>query len=282
MQLTYRSAAEYSLDELVDLLNRGFEGYVVNVTFSLAALLSMLTRDSVDLGLSRVAEANGKSVAVGLIARRGWTVRLAAMGVASEIRGQGVGRGLMDHFLETLPSLGYQRMLLEVIEQNPPAVNLYERVGFRLGRRLVSFQREATTPDEQPPNLSEQLTVTQIDPATVAARLTVDHLADLPWQLSGSSIMVDGPPSHALSTGQGMILISDPSQPVVTIRSIFVEPQHRGQGVATQLVAAVLAKRPEKKWMVPALCPEELSPIFINNGFTRQDLSQFQMSQPLD
>ena len=49
-----KSALEFSIPVLADLLTRGFEGYFVPIAISDVALLTMVRRDGVDLSSSRV------------------------------------------------------------------------------------------------------------------------------------------------------------------------------------------------------------------------------------
>lgn len=283
--ISFRPAIEYPLENLAEILNRGFEGYFVNVNFNRTAILSVLTRDSVDLTLSAVVEAGSKPVAVALIARRGWSARLAAMGVVTEARAHGYGKRLLNHLFDSLSSQGLREFNLEVIEQNTPAIGLYEKAGFAKGRRLVSLNREAeASSDSHVPKGGSTLPegLEEVDVAEVARYLTADSLPNLPWQLSGTNLMVSGPPSHAYQRGENFIVISDPTQPTIAVRTIFVHPNERRQGRGTELLASVLAAFPDRKWAVPALCPEEISPVFTCNGFQLGELSQIQMSKTLD
>ena len=88
-----KPASSYPLLEIADLLTRGFEGYLVPIQIDEAALLPMLRRDSIDLSASRVLLKEGKPIGVALIARRGWTSRLAAMGIVSNSRCGGAWSG---------------------------------------------------------------------------------------------------------------------------------------------------------------------------------------------
>ena len=88
-------ASNYPLPDLVQILNRGFEDYFVPIQFNTTTFLNMLRKDGIDLTASRVLIADDQPCGIALIARRGWTSRLAAMGIAKEIARQ--GRRLMVH-----------------------------------------------------------------------------------------------------------------------------------------------------------------------------------------
>ena len=51
--------------------------------------------------------------------------------VASQARGQGIGSGLFQQLLDFAQSKNYQRIRLDVIDENPKAKRLYEKLGFK-------------------------------------------------------------------------------------------------------------------------------------------------------
>jgi len=57
---------------------------------------------------------------------------LRTLGVFLEHRGKGIGRMLIDKFIEQGIELGYHRLRLTVRANNIPAIKLYESVGFRI------------------------------------------------------------------------------------------------------------------------------------------------------
>src|SRR5512138_1986922 len=122
-------ASNYPLPDLVKILNRSFEAYFVPIQFDTVAFLGMLRRDGIDLTASRVLQADGQPCGIALIARRGWVSRLAAMGIAREIRGKGAGTWFMEELICEARRRGELEMVLEVIEQNEPAVKLYQKSG---------------------------------------------------------------------------------------------------------------------------------------------------------
>src|SRR6185369_5044795 len=137
-----KPASEFPIPEIAELLTRGFEGYFVPIQITPAVLLTMLRRDSIDLNESRVLHRDGEPIGVALIARRGWTSRLAAMGIVSDARHGGAGTFGMQQLINEARTRGDHEMLLEVIEQNTAGVKLYQKVGFEIVRRLVGYKLE--------------------------------------------------------------------------------------------------------------------------------------------
>lgn len=76
--------------------------------------------DDVDVGLAFGAAYEGKPGCGGLF----------GMWVDASARGTGTGDALVQAVIDWAIERGYERLVLEVAEQNPPAIRLYERMGF--------------------------------------------------------------------------------------------------------------------------------------------------------
>lgn len=266
---------DHELQEAIDVINLGFSDYFVHIELTLPTFFNMVRTDGIDLGWSRMIHLDGRAVGGALIARRGWTSRLAAMCLSPASRGRGVGRAAMDLLLAEASSRGDHSMVLEVIEQNTPAVSLYKKCGFKVDRRLVSFEGSFTTAMELP-------VLQEIDIRDVARLVTLHGLENLPWQISTESLAQINPPSRAYQLGEAMIVISNPAVDQIAIRSILVPAESRRQGQATRLLQALTAYIPGKKWLIPAVFPEEMSGFFERAGFKHGKLSQFQMSSKIE
>jgi GNAT superfamily N-acetyltransferase len=142
-------------------------------------------------------------------------------------------------------------------------------------RRLVSYiRRDAVelTPDE----------LEEMDIRALAALIAQHGYPDLPWQLSAETIALMTPPARAYQCEQSYLLISDPGEMHVVIWSLLVEADARGQAFGVDILKAVIAHHPGHTWHVPAIYPEEMSAVFEQAGFTREELSQWQMRLPFE
>jgi len=274
MTADYRSVVDHGIDRTAELASQGFADYWVPLTLSGAGLLSMVRQDSVDLAASRIILDRDRPVGVVLIARRGWTSRLAAMAVIPEARGLGVGGACVLHLLAEARARGERAMTLEVIEQNTGAARLYERCGFRIARRLVGYLGS-------PPIAASAPALEEADLREVAGALVAHGPPDLPWQLSGETLAQAGPPGVAYRGEDAWIALSDPAAPTVTIRALVTAPHARRRGAASALVRAVMARHPDRQWRVPAIWPEELGALWEGIGLQRERLSQWQMTTVL-
>ncbi|HEY0943987.1 MAG TPA: GNAT family N-acetyltransferase [Opitutaceae bacterium] len=279
MKLSFLSLAEYGLERAADVLTRGFADYFVRIPFSAAALLQLARTDSVDLSESRVVLREGAAVGAALIARRGWTSRLAGMSLVPEARRQGVGRATILHLLAEAEARGERAMVLEVIEQNAPAVALYQACGFRSVRRLVGFAHGRETEQAVAGVAAERLE--EVDLRAMAAVVAAAGVPDLPWQLAAETIAHLTPPSAAFRLADAWVAVSDVAMAEVAIRGLAVAGGEPLAAPGTALLRALLAQYPGKRWQMKAIWPEELGGVFAHAGFARTELSQWQMLRRL-
>ena len=270
MTISYQPAAQFSFAILSRLINSAFTGYVGGlVQFTPELLVNFLVQGGVNLNLSIVAVRDEEPAGIAMIARRGWTSRVAMMGVAQEMQNQGIGRRLMQVAIDQARAREDRTLTLEVIEQNPRAVHLYESLGFRSLRRLTGYNGESLT--------GETLPIEPVDVAEVARRITAWAAPDLPWPCSGESLIAFGAPSVGCQICDCFAAISKPEAPRIVIRGLAVPPQQQRQGWGTRVVSALLAAFPDRQWHVSATSPEEFGRLFTANGFTLDTINQFQM-----
>ncbi|HSS50440.1 MAG TPA: GNAT family N-acetyltransferase, partial [Thermoanaerobaculia bacterium] len=94
--LAAHPVAECTSEEVAIAVNRGFEGYFVPLAFTAQSYERRFRSEHLDPFASRVYSQDGSPAGALLIARRGWTSRVAAMGIAPEFRGRGVGRRILE------------------------------------------------------------------------------------------------------------------------------------------------------------------------------------------
>jgi ribosomal protein S18 acetylase RimI-like enzyme len=270
MSLDVKPASDYPLPDLTQLLNLSFENYLVPVTFNLSQFLTMIRKDSVGLSASRVLLVDEQPAGIALIARRGWTSRLAAMGIVQGQRSQGAGLRFMRTLIDEARERNDHAMVLEVIEQNEYAVKLYQKCGFQSVRRLIGLLRKDAKD-------KAGTALTEIDLREAGSLISQHGLADLPWQLAGETIAHMNPPARAFRNGPALVVTSNPNAEHVVIWSLLVEPQARGQQLGVEMLKSVIANHPGKTWHVPAIFPEEFGRLFERAGFEMEELTQWQM-----
>ena len=156
-------ACALPLAELAELFTAGYEGYFTPIRVDEPTLRFMVDAWDIDLTRSRAIPGVG----VCNLAVRGETGWIGGLGVVPARRRHGVGRALMEAVLAEAPPL----VTLEVIEQNEPAIRLYEDLGFERTRVLEVWTL---------PEIAE-VEARRADPQPLGQR-------DLPWQRADSSL----------------------------------------------------------------------------------------------
>ncbi len=263
-------AYKFTIEELCALFNDAFKAYVGGeIQFNPERFYQFCSSQTIHLSLSRVLVYQGQMQGIALIARRGWSSRLVAMGMRSELRHQGFGFKFMQALIQEVRDRQDKVFELEVIEQNPAAVKLYEKVGFVTLRRLVSAKFSGKTVDST--RLLETVDI------ALAARFLASFDDDLPWQMGAFNLMNLGEPNRAYQLGNAFAIISSPEAEAVRLIFLGVSPRYRRRGEARALWKALVSRHPNKNWSFPALCPEESFGFFERQGFERDTLSQFHM-----
>jgi ribosomal protein S18 acetylase RimI-like enzyme len=276
--LTARPVADCTAEDVVAALTRGFEGYLVPLRFTPQAYERRFRSEDLDPYASRVWLRDGEPVGVLLLVRRGWRSRVAGMGFAPEVRGQGLGRQAL---LETIREAKERRertLFLEVFEQNAPAVHLYTGLGFQTMRRLVGYRRDAGEAAESADRLEE------IDPLDFARAAARDGEPDLPWMLTPETLSAITWPARAFRLGEHAYgLIPDSAAEKLVLTALVVSREHRRQGWGTRLVRALDAAFPGRPWSIPPIVPEELAPgFFASLGWGGWEINQLEMRLELD
>lgn len=271
MPLEFISVSDFGLRQTAELMTHGFADYLVKVSATEAVLCSMARADSVDFAYSLVVRLDSEPVGAALIARRGWTSRLAGMAVVPTARGKGVGRALVERLIGESRARGDRQLVLEVIEQNTTAVRLYETTGFKRVRRLIGFAGQASSGLSLVPELAE------MDLRAVAAAMIREGAVNWPWQLSGETIAQLTPPSAGYALDGAWLALSNLAGPTVSIRALVVEGEPRREERAARLLQAAMALHPGREWRMGALWPEELGDWMLRAGLARQAMSQWQM-----
>jgi ribosomal protein S18 acetylase RimI-like enzyme len=176
--LTFHPADRHTFDELSALLTRAYTGYSVPVQIDAAGFESMVNTYDIDLTASRVGVVGGAPVALALLGVRGHRGWIGGMGVVPARRGQGVGTAVMRAVINSARARALRSIDLEVLTNNTPAAQIYERLGFKRRRILDTWTRESDSTFPMPPRDT-------VEPLDVAGCLSVFeelHAVTPPWQ----------------------------------------------------------------------------------------------------
>jgi ribosomal protein S18 acetylase RimI-like enzyme len=276
--ISKRPVAACTAAQVADALTRSFEGYVVPVNVSAEAYERRFRPENVDPFASYAYFRENRPVAVVLVARRDWTSRIAAMAVAPEARGKGLGKRIMRGVIGEAVERGDRSVVLEVFEHNTPAVKLYEGLGFEPLRRLVGYHHG---PGGAAPDGAD--TLAELDPLDLAHIVAREGEANLPWMLAAETLSGSVSPARAFHLDhRAYVLIGNPDADVISLSALVVPRANRHNGWGTSLMQALLATHPDKAWSIPQIVPEELAPeFFARCGWELMDTNQLEMGLDL-
>jgi ribosomal protein S18 acetylase RimI-like enzyme len=268
-------AHELPLAEQAAIFNQAFAGYLAgSIELDPAAFAGFLCAQGADLCYSRFVRKKGKLLAFGFINRTGKISRLAAMGTIPEARRTGAAAQLLSHLLMEAEARGDEAMVLEVFEQNLPAVALYRQQRFHEVTRLFGWRGRSKGAATKVNQLQE------ISPLVAAQMASAMEFPTLPWQISRYAVP-KLPAAHAFCRNDVSIVVGSTEAQPIRLHGFF---GYDGQDWKRlrDLAAAVLGTFPQKEFFAPAIFPEQFgTEIFQPLGFAREPLNQFLMRRDL-
>jgi ribosomal protein S18 acetylase RimI-like enzyme len=136
------------IGDITACMNAAFANYEIPIQWTEETLLQKMRIEDIDLSLSAGAFDNGKLAGVILMGadeengtRRVWD---GGTGVAPGYRGQKLTEKMFAYVLPLLRQSGAKLMLLEVLENNTGAYNIYEKLGCTPTRLLHAYKGNIT------------------------------------------------------------------------------------------------------------------------------------------
>jgi ribosomal-protein-alanine N-acetyltransferase len=137
MTVTLVHGCADDLDSVMDIMSAAFpKRYGEAWTRSQCA--GILPMTGVKLVLAR--DGDGKSLGFSLYRTIADDSELLLLAVDPEVQGRGIGKSLLEHFVNDSGSNGARRIHLEVRDGNP-ATRLYEKAGFEQVNRRRNYYR---------------------------------------------------------------------------------------------------------------------------------------------
>jgi len=142
--MRYKTLENLSIKTLSSLFNHAFADYFVNIELTAEILKEKIQAEDIKLNKSvgafsdkkpvgfifhAVREINGEKVAYN-----------AGKGVLPEFRGNGLTKKMYNFLLPVLDRDGVKKIVLEVMEQNTPAIKTYSGLGFKKTSNLECFK----------------------------------------------------------------------------------------------------------------------------------------------
>ncbi len=233
--------SNFTIADLTAAYNQTRVDYLVPMPMTPARLAEYIRLYDVDLAHSWVAVEGGETLGLAMLGVRPGRTWVTRLGVLPGSRRRGTGQALLAALLESTRSLGCPRAILEVIEGNTPAQQLFRKVGFRETRPLLILRRPPGAPAREPAGEASWL-----DASAALARL--DALATrLPWTNERESYLnagdMQGVQVDLGAQGQGWLVFRRESAQL----SHFGLHTMRGEpaAVAAALLAHLYCRFPE-------------------------------------
>ena len=142
--MVVKALLQTPFEEITECFNEAFSDYFLPFHAEAHYLKRRWQASGVDYSLSFGAFARNRLVGILITASGEWldekTAYIAATGVVPNFRNQGIARRLFETALPVYRSNGMRQSILEVMEENLRAIDIYQKTGYRINRKLLSFQ----------------------------------------------------------------------------------------------------------------------------------------------
>ena len=150
-------ASTFSYEELTEAYNQTRVDYIVPMPMNAAKLQEYVETYDVDLEASAVVIDDAQILALGMLGvreNRAWITRL---GVVRSNRRQGVGWALVTYLIEQARQKNADYIVIEVIDDNLPALSLFAKKGFKPVRELLVLRRPPGSLKIKPPDAKVEM-----------------------------------------------------------------------------------------------------------------------------
>ncbi len=243
MSVTVNSAERAPLSLLTLLWNEGFSDYYVPMQLRPDRFGALIERESISLADSFVALDEGEPVGFVLTGLRFQAGRVVGFDGGTAIlpsaRGKGIGKLLMQRFVDHLQTVGVELAVLTVVSKNQNAIGLYKRLGFSSIRELVCMRSIMVDPLVR--SGVPGLLIRKVLPIEVGHLATDCYLRRPEWQNDESSYKLQHASALVAELGGRTVgyAIYQEAQPVL-LHQLGVLPEYRKRGIGSHLLQAVL------------------------------------------
>jgi ribosomal protein S18 acetylase RimI-like enzyme len=243
--------------QVFDAFMEAFADYAMDATGTTEERMTLrMQKNAVDYDLSPGVYDGDRLVGFTLIGIDAWggclTAYDAGTGIVPDFRKQGWARKMFDHALPTLRDRGVDRFVLEVLQQNEPAIKAYRKSGFETVRELRCLIADVETLRA----LSDESNV-RIEPIDARRFHTLTNAADWVPSFENRFSVVDAIPDHVTILGawrgEECIGAIAYSPPLNWLLSLLVRRDARRQGIGRALVRHLAHHVPEAATRLTAI-----------------------------
>ncbi|MFV0394353.1 MAG: GNAT family N-acetyltransferase [Coprobacillaceae bacterium] len=144
--ILYKTLETTSLEVLHQTFIEAFSDYQIKMNLPFYKFQQMLMRREYDASLSIGAFKDDELVGFTLTGLRNWNNQITAYNISTAVvpayRKKGITSTIFTTIKEMLEKKGVKQYLLEVLDTNEPAINLYQKQGFSIQREFICLQME--------------------------------------------------------------------------------------------------------------------------------------------
>lgn len=159
-------ASQFTIEELTQAYNQTRVDYLVPMPMNAARLASYVKTYDVNMehswvALDETAPEEERMLGLAMLGVRPGRTWVTRLGVLPNRRRRGTGEALMGALIDSTRQLGRPTAVLEVIQGNEPAHQLFRKVKFQETRTLTVLRRAPAEPKTEPPGKVDWLTGTE-------------------------------------------------------------------------------------------------------------------------
>jgi ribosomal protein S18 acetylase RimI-like enzyme len=237
---------EYSESEILEAHNEAFSDYEIPMHISLDSFKYLNLRRGVRYDLSLGAVSEEKLVGFIINAIDTWEGKLTAYdcgtGVIPSFRERGIGNQIFSELVPLLQKEKVEQYLLEVIQSNTAAYNLYKKRNFEISREFNCLSAEVKELNFkiQDSNLGEGYSIQRVNSINWKV---FTRYRDYPpsWQNSDLSIQrVPNSFRYLEASFKNKLVGYLVYEPNGGITQIGIDPNHRNQNISTEFIKHIL------------------------------------------
>lgn len=267
--VTIRTLTHDDFDAIHATFLEAFGDYVVTMQLTREQFLEMITRRGWVPEASVGAFEGDTMVAFTANAVEGEEAYDSGTGVIPRYRRQGLARDLMERSFDLLRARGVRTYILEVIEANVQAAELYRSCGFTETRGLQCWVLDSST-------ARREVSPRRLDDSSTR-RLWWDVQPS--WQNSTFSI-ARAQDEHVILGDENGYVVVFPS--TGDVPQLAVRPEARRKGVGTRLVELAAAAAGKPLRFINVDDRDAGIAAFLEHLGARRTVRQLEMSRPLD
>lgn len=278
--INYKRCSEVDMDLVFNAFNIGFSDYVIKIQMPKEAFISRFFGPEGNcIHNSFIALDNDKPIGLVLGGIKEYegikTMRCGTMAIDPEYRGQGISYRLMELHREEAVKQGCKQLFLEVIVGNDRAINFYKKLGYEKVYDLYYY-----TLDDISKLKNIQTSDLNIKSINMQELMKVRNCCrdiHINWQ-NDIDYIEKSENQVTLGAYIGNKLLGAVSANKNTrINFLYIDNSIRGRGIANNLIAEAAKELGLNKMSVGFPNNASLLGYFKHVGFTKDNISQYEM-----